>query len=86
MIALFLGDVIQKDRTWHFFKQKYNEPLSLPLKAMLHGMIGNDSFLTQHNVAMLEQSCNHSKQYRNNVATLCCAKNRRCESFRVTSP
>ena len=21
MIALFLGDVIQKDRTWHFFKQ-----------------------------------------------------------------
>ena len=23
---------------------------------------------------------------RNNVATLCCAKNRRCESFRVTSP
>ena len=27
-----------------------------------------------------------SKQYRNNVTTLCCAKNGRCESFRVISP
>ena len=35
---------------------------------------------------MLEQCCNYSKQYRNNVATLCFAKNRRCESSRVTSP
>ena len=35
---------------------------------------------------MLEQCCNHSKQCRNNVATLCCAKNRHCESSRVTSP
>ena len=35
---------------------------------------------------MLEQCCNHSKQCRNNVATLCCAKNRRCELSRVTSP
>ena len=26
----------------------------------------------QHSVAMLEQRCNHSKQYRNNVATPCC--------------
>ena len=34
---------------------------------------------------MLEQ-CNYSKQCRNSVATLCCAKNRRCESSRVTSP
>ena len=42
-------------------------------------------FLAQHSLAMLEQ-CNHSKQYRNNIATLCCAKNRRCESSRVTSP
>ena len=33
--------------------------------------------------AMLEQCCNHSKQCRNNVATLCCAINRRCESSRV---
>ena len=34
---------------------------------------------------MLEQCCKHSKHCRNNVATLCCAKNRRCESFRVKS-
>ena len=37
-------------------------------------------------VAMLEQCCNHSKQCRNNVVTLCWAENRRCESSRVTSP
>ena len=43
-------------------------------------------FLTQHSVAMLEQCWNYSKQYRNNIVKLCCAKNRRCESFRVTSP
>ena len=43
-------------------------------------------FLAQHSVAMLEQLCNYSKQYRNNVATLFCAKNRRCESPRVTIP
>ena len=36
--------------------------------------------LAQHRVAMLEQCCNNSKQYRYNVATLGCAKNRRCES------
>ena len=42
--------------------------------------------LVQHSVAMLEQCCNHSKQCRNNVETLCYAKNRRCESSRVTLP
>ena len=42
-------------------------------------------FLAQHSVAMLEQ-CNHSKQCRNNVATRCYAKNRRCESSYATSP
>ena len=42
-------------------------------------------FLTQHSVAVLEQCCNNSKQCRNNVATLCCAKNRCCKSSRVTS-
>ena len=35
---------------------------------------------------MLEQCCKYSKPCRNNVATLCCAKNRCCESYRVTSP
>ena len=43
-------------------------------------------FLAQRSVGMLEQCCNHSKQCRSNVATLHCAKNRRCESSRVTSP
>ena len=42
-------------------------------------------FLAQHSVAMLEQCCNHLKQCRNNVATLCWAKNSRCESSHVTS-
>ena len=35
---------------------------------------------------MLKQYCSHSNQCRNNVARLCCAKNRRWESSRVTSP
>ena len=43
-------------------------------------------FLAQHSVAMLEQCSNCSKQCSTNVATLCRAKNRRCESSRVTSP
>ena len=42
-------------------------------------------FLAQHNAAMLEQCCNHSKQCRNNVATLCCARNRRCETSETSS-
>ena len=37
-------------------------------------------FSAQHSVAMLEQCCDYSKQRRNNVATLCCAKNRYCKS------
>ena len=43
-------------------------------------------FSAQYSVAMLEQRCNHSKQCRNNAVMLCCAKNRCCESSRVTSP
>ena len=43
-------------------------------------------FLTQHIVSMLEQCWKHLKQCRNNVVTLCYAKNRRCESSRVGSP
>ena len=42
---------------------------------MLHGTIRNDDF--QRNTAL---------QCQNSVATLCCAKNRPCESSRVTSP
>ena len=40
----------------------------------------------QHSAAILERCYNYSKQCCNNVTTLCCAKNRRCESSRVTSP
>ena len=43
-------------------------------------------FLAQRSVGMLEQYCNYSKQCRSNVAALHCAKTRRCESSRVTSP
>ena len=39
------------------------------------------TILAQHSVVVLEQCCNHSKQFRNNVATLSRAKNRRCESL-----
>ena len=35
---------------------------------------------------MLEHCCNHLNQCCNNFATPCCAKNRCCESPRVTSP
>ena len=42
-------------------------------------------FLAQQSVAMLEQGCNLSKQCSSNIATLCCVKNRRCESSLVTS-
>ena len=51
-------------------------------KVMFYGTIRDDDF--QRNTA--SQCCNHSKQYRNNVATPCYAKNL-CESrSRITSP
>ena len=60
-------------------------PLFLP--SLCKGDVTRDDaqrqFLAQHGVAMLEQCCNHSKRCRNNAATLCCPKNRRCESSRV---
>ena len=43
-------------------------------------------FLAQHSVAMFEQCFKYYKKINNNVATLWCAKNRRCESSRETSP
>ena len=43
-------------------------------------------FIAQHSFTILEQCCNHLKRCRNNVATLCGAKNRRRESSRVTLP
>ena len=64
----------------------YKEALSRPRKGDVARDDSQLRFLAQHSVAVLEQCCNYSKQCRNNVATLCCAKNRRCESSRVTSP
>ena len=51
----------------------------------IQGTIGNDDFLRNTAFAMFKQCCYHLNQCRN-IATLCCAKNRRCESSRVTSP
>ena len=57
------------------------------LNVMLHATIRNDDFQRDtDSVAMLEQCCNHWQQCRNNAVMLCCAKNRCCESSRVTSP
>ena len=42
--------------------------------------------LAQHSVATLLRHCFEWFQHCSNIATLCCAKNRRCESSRVTSP
>ena len=43
-------------------------------------------FLAQHSVATLLRHCFEWLQHCSNIATLCCAKNRRCESSRVTLP
>ena len=53
---------------------------------MLHGTIRNDDFKAQHSVATLLRHCFEWLQHCSSIATLCCAKHRRCESFRVTSP
>ena len=41
-------------------------------------------FLAQHSFATLLQHCFEWQQHCSNIATLFCAKNRRCESSRVT--
>ena len=43
-------------------------------------------FLAQHSVASLLRHCFELLQHCSIIATLFCAKNLRCESFRVTSP
>ena len=42
-------------------------------------------FLAQHSVATLLRHCFEWLLHWSGIATLCCAKNRRCESSRVTS-
>ena len=43
-------------------------------------------FLSQHSVATLLRRCFELLQHCSSIKTLCCAKNPRCESPRVTSP
>ena len=43
-------------------------------------------FLAQHRVAALLQHCFERLQHCSNIASLCSAKNRRCESSRVNHP
>ena len=43
-------------------------------------------FSAQHNVATILRHCLEWLQHCSNIATLCCAKNRHCESSLVTSP
>ena len=43
-------------------------------------------FLAQHSVATLLRHCFGWLQHCSSIAALCCAKNRGCESSRVTSP
>ena len=56
--------------------------MKINLKVILHGTICNDDCL--RNTAL--QCWNNVVTIRNNAATLCFAKNRRCESSRVTPP
>ena len=43
-------------------------------------------FLAQHSVATLLRHCFEWSQHCSNIAALCCAKNRRCESSRAPWP
>ena len=60
----------------------FTSNLRLYLKATLQETIRNDDFY--RNTAL--QHCFEWFQHCSNIATLCCAKNRRCESSRVTLP
>ena len=53
---------------------------------MLHETIRKQRFIAQHSVATLLRHCFEWLQHCSSIATLCCAKNCRCESSRVTSP
>ena len=55
-------------------------PWDRSLKVVLYGTIRKDDFLLN----TVLQCWNNVGTVRNNVATLCCPKNRRCESSRVS--
>ena len=48
--------------------------------------IRNDDFLAQISITILLRHCFEWLQHCSNIAALCCAQNRRCESSLVTSP
>ena len=56
------------------------------LKVMIHETIRNNPVLGQHSITTLLRHCFECFQHCSNIASLCCAKKRRCKSFRVTSP
>ena len=65
-------------------------PESIQISLNFKGDVTRDDsqrrFLAQNSTAMLEQCRSCSRQRRNNLVMLCCAKNRHRESFRLTSP
>ena len=56
------------------------------IKVMLYRTIRNNDFLAQHSITTLLRRYSEQLQHCSNIATQCCAKNRLCESSRVTSP
>ena len=61
----------------------------IQLHRILRDVTRDDSqrpFLAQHSVSTLLRHCFEWLQYCSSIATLCCAKNRRCKSSSVTSP
>ena len=55
-------------------------------KGHVTGDVSQRRLLGQHSVAIWNSVVTIRSNGRNNVATLCYAKNRRCKSSRVTSP
>ena len=78
----------QGDKFYHLRLNSGADPFlqfqsKFPFQVMLHETIRN---LARNSVVTLLRYCFDWLQHCSNVATLCCAKNRRCESSRVTSP
>ena len=89
ILSFFRGRERQGDKFYHLrlnsgaapslqFQSKFPS-----FQVMLHETIRN---LAQNSVVTLLRHCFDWLLHCSNIATLCCAKNRRCESSRVTSP
>ena len=85
-IKMFCTRITNSKSPLNFKKTTYWSTTSAVSKGDVTRDDSQRRFLAQRSVAMLEQCCNHSKQCRSNAARLRCAKNRFCESSRVTSP